>query len=183
MRIIAGRYKGRTLLAPENERVKPTLDRGKEAIFDKLQFDIPNSNVLDLFAGSGALGLEAYSRNALSVTLVDIDTSLVRRNIEKLNVDVRLFERDAMKALEEFKERGDVFDIILLDPPFKSTYGEKAIEYIDKNGLLSSKGVIVWERAYSVSVPLNLTNLCVDKIKKYGTIQVIYLNHISSVNN
>ena len=183
MRIIAGKYKGRPLLAPESERVKPTLDRVKEAIFDKLQFDIPNSKVLDLFAGSGALGLEACSRNALSVTLVDVDTSLVKKNIEKLNAEVELIERDAMKALEGFKARGEVFDIILLDPPFKSGYGEKAIDYIDNNGLLSDKGVIVWERAYSLNVPLKLTNLCVDKIKKYGTVQVIYLNHISSVND
>ena len=183
MRIIAGKYKGRPLLAPESERVKPTLDRVKEAIFDKLQFDIPSSKVLDLFAGSGALGLEACSRNALSVTLVDVDTSLVRKNVERLNADVRLIEKDAMNALEGFKASGEVFDIILLDPPFKSDYGEKTIEHIDKNDLLSDKGVIVWERAFSLNVPLNLTNLCIDKIKKYGTIQVIYLNHISSVKN
>ena len=181
MRIIAGKYKGRTLLSPDSERVKPTLDRVKEAIFDKLQFDLIGADVLDLFTGSGALGLEACSRGASKVVMVDSDTSLAKKNVDKLGAEVELMQKDALKALEDFKQNNEQFDIILLDPPFKSDLGLKAIEKIDKDNLLAENGILVWEKSYGINIPLKLINLCVGKIKKYGTIQVIYLKHIKNI--
>ena len=181
MRIIAGKYKGRTLLSPDSERVKPTLDRVKEAIFDKLQFDLIGADVLDLFTGSGALGIEACSRGASKVVMVDSDTSLAKKNVDKLSAEVELMQKDALKALDDFKQNNKQFDIILLDPPFKSDLGLKAIEKIDKDNLLTENGILVWEKSYGINIPLKLTNLCVEKIKKYGTIQVIYLKHIKNI--
>ena len=181
MRIIAGKLKGRVLISPESERIKPTLDRVKEAIFDKIQFDIAGADVLDLFTGSGALGLEAFSRGANSVVMTDIDTTLARKNKQKVGADVKIVQQDGIKALDYFNNHSIKFDIILIDPPFKSNLGFEAIEKIDKYDLLKADGIIVWEKSHALNVPLHLTNLCIDKIKKYGTIQVIYLKHIQNL--
>lgn len=181
MRIIAGKFKGRPLIAPISERVKPTLDRVKEAIFDKLQFELIDKVVLDLFTGSGALGLEAYSRGAREVYMIDASIASAKQNVDKLNADVKLIQEDALKSLDRFRRENIQFDVILIDPPFKTDLGLRAIEYIDQNGLLKESGTIVWEKSYGLNIPLKLQNLCVEKIKKYGTVQVIYLKHIKNI--
>ena len=123
MRIIAGEARGRVIEAPTGLRTRPTLDRVRENLFNILQADVPGSRVLDLFAGSGALSLEALSRGAASAVLVDSDRNAFRvqkKNIEALRYQdrTRQFCCDWHKALQELKEREAFFDLVFLDPPY-----------------------------------------------------------------
>ncbi len=182
MRVIAGLYKGRALQGPDTEHVRPTIDRVKEAIFGSLQFQIPQSNILDLFAGSGALGIECISRGANLVYFVDSNKSsldLVKKNLCSLKVEsgFSILLSDFLYALKTLNGKTK-FDIILIDAPFASDYATKAIEFIDKSELLNIEGKIVWERLAGKRYPVTLQNLSVDKLKKYGTIEVALLSKI-----
>ncbi len=121
MRIVAGRWRGRRIEAPPGKDVRPTLDRVREAWMSILQLDIPNARVLDLFAGSGALGLECLSRGAVSVDFVEKDLRTIRTltsNIELLGATsaASIHRTDALKYAEALA--GDAFDIAVADPPY-----------------------------------------------------------------
>ena len=126
MRIIAGEARGRQIIAPEGRNTRPTLDRVRENIFNMLQAEVPGSRVLDLFAGSGALSLEAISRGAESAILVDSDRKahmVQKRNIETLRYTekTRVLLCDWKKAVRILQEEGQKFDLIFLDPPYCMT--------------------------------------------------------------
>ena len=183
MRVIAGIYKGRQLKSPKTEVIKPTLDRVKEAVFGSIQFYLKNARVLDLFCGSGALGIEALSRGASKVDFVDRDLNsikLTKENLAGIDLPYTLNHEDFLNYLSKANCK---YDVIFLDPPYAENYAKTAIEYIDKNNLLNSDGIIVWEKAFTNHIDLKLENLCVHKIKKYGTVQVIYLVCIDGLNN
>jgi 16S rRNA (guanine966-N2)-methyltransferase len=121
MRIIAGRWRGRTIQAPPGQRTRPTTDRVREAWMSTLQHDLPGARVLDLFAGSGALGLEALSRGAARVTFVERGAGplkVLQANIEKLHAqaDVEVVKADAARYVEGLP--ADAFDIAVADPPY-----------------------------------------------------------------
>ena len=120
MRIVAGRYKGRRLHAPAGRDTRPTADRVREALFQRLG-SLDGLRVLDLFAGSGALAIEALSRGARSAVLVDSDpraVAAIRRNLEPLGADAEVQRRDALAFLRSYE--GPPFDLVLLDPPYSS---------------------------------------------------------------
>lgn len=124
MRITAGQFKGRTLLSPKSEEVRPTLSLFKQALFNILGERVEGAKVLDLFAGSGALAFEALSREASQATLVEKNPaalSCIQANSEKLEVQkqVHLLRRDVFLALKELEKRGEQFDLIMADPPYK----------------------------------------------------------------
>ena len=126
MRIIAGEARGRQITAPEGRNTRPTLDRVRENIFNMLQGEVPGSRVLDLFAGSGALSLEALSRGAESAVLVDIDrkaSAVQKRNIENLRYTekARVLLCDWKRAARILQEEGQKFDLVFLDPPYCMT--------------------------------------------------------------
>ena len=126
MRIIAGEARGRQIIAPEGRNTRPTLDRVRENIFNMLQTEVPGSRVLDLFAGSGALSLEAISRGAESAVLVDSDRKanmVQKRNIETLRYTekARVLLCDWKKAVGILREEGQKFDLVFLDPPYCMT--------------------------------------------------------------
>ena len=126
MRIIAGEARGRIIEAPAGLNTRPTLDRVRENIFNMLQYDIPGSRVLDLFAGSGALSLEALSRGASDAIMVDSDRNacmIQRKNIEKLRYTdrTRTMQCDWRKALETLSAEKTLFDMVFLDPPYAMT--------------------------------------------------------------
>ena len=126
MRIIAGEARGRTIEAPAGRNTRPTLDRVRENLFNILQRDIPDSRVLDLFAGSGALSLEALSRGAANAVLVDSDRKaciIQRKNIEALRYTGRTkqYHTDWRKAVAILKDEKAVFDLVFLDPPYVMT--------------------------------------------------------------
>jgi 16S rRNA (guanine966-N2)-methyltransferase len=119
MRVVAGRFKGRTLHAPKGRDTRPTSDKVREALFSVLA-DVEGAQVLDLYAGSGALGIEALSRGAAAVTFVDDDERAVaamRRNLEQLGIEATVRRRDAVVFLGS---AGGPFDLVFIDPPYSS---------------------------------------------------------------
>jgi 16S rRNA (guanine966-N2)-methyltransferase len=114
MRVVAGRYGGRTLKAPRGRDVRPTADRVREALFSILG-PLDGLAVLDLFAGTGALGIEALSRGAASCVFVDVDTRAVQANLDALEIEAEVWRGQALTALKP----GDHYDLVLLDPPYR----------------------------------------------------------------
>ncbi len=148
MRVISGTAKGKKLNSLEGLETRPTLDRVKEAVFNIIQFDIKDSVVLDLFSGSGALGIEALSRGAKEAILCDASSKaikIINKNLEetRLKDKAKVINTDYLVTLSKIKDKK--FDIIFLDPPYKSDYVEKSIEYILKYNLLAENGIIIVE--------------------------------------
>lgn len=152
MRIIAGKHKGRKLNILKEQNVRPTSDRTRESIFNILQQRIRGSVVLDLFAGSGAMGIEAISRGAASV-FNDADkksVELIKGNLTLLNEQAEVLNCDCMTALTKLK--GRTFDIIFLDPPYALDIGA-VFDKIREYGLLNARGMAIYEHGgESVSI-------------------------------
>ena len=137
MRVISGTARGKKLVSLEGLNTRPTLDRVKEALFNIIQFNIADKNVLDLFAGSGAIGIEAISRGAKSATFCDnsIDAiKIIQTNIKNTRSTDKaiVLHKDYSLALKDLAKKGNKFDIIYLDPPYKTDFANKAIEEIIK---------------------------------------------------
>ena len=151
MRIIAGKYKAKVINSPKTEKTRPTLDRVKEAMFSILNPYIENSNVLDLFSGTGNLGIEAISRGAKFAWLNDkenIAISTIISNIELTNLKscVKITKKDYIKCLRQIQNQNMYFDIIFLDPPYDSKFAIETLKYIsDNKEILSKDGIIVYE--------------------------------------
>ena len=175
MRIIAGKFKGRVLKEHSFDHIRPTTDKVRQAIFTKLQFDVPNSRVLDLFCGTGALGIEAISRGADEVVFVDVNEKSVRltkENLKSLKVDAKVLRADALSIVESLK---GTFDIIIIDPPYKSGLYEKILKKIYDLKLLSEDGTIVCE--HSKGDEYDYKPFSKYDEKNYGTITVSYLTY------
>ena len=122
MRVIAGAYGGRELVAPRGRATRPTSDRVREALFSILGAQVPGARVLDLFAGSGALAIEALSRGAAEATLVDSAAAAIvaiRRNLESLGVEAEVVKAPALRFLEGARNRARQYDLVFLDPPYR----------------------------------------------------------------
>lgn len=125
MRVVSGTFGGRRLHAPPGRDTRPTSDRVREALFSVLG-DIVGARVLDLYAGSGALGLEALSRGAVSCEFVDrapAAIAAIRRNLDALGIDAPVHRRDALRALIDASRRGAAYDLVVLDPPYRHPAG------------------------------------------------------------
>lgn len=149
MRVIAGKFKGRKLVSVKDELFRPTLDRVKESIFNVLGDDIIDSNILDLFCGSGSLGIESLSRGAMRAVFVDSNKKILdtaRKNVDTLNTGhkAKFVFADAFIFLENHKDPG--FDIIFADPPYNEKYNGKICESVSKHSVLKNGGVLVLER-------------------------------------
>ena len=182
MRIISGSMRGTKLYTLEGDNTRPTLDRVKEALFSKINFEIQDATILDLFAGSGALGLESLSRGAEKIFLCDNSRDaikIINQNIEKTKTkdNVSLLNMDYKRALEELKRLKVKFDIVFLDPPYKTEFAEDAAKYIVENGMLKSDGFIIIETDEEDRVLNNLdTNILeIRETKKYGRVYLIFL--------
>ena len=150
MRIIGGKFRSRVLATFEGESVRPTADRVKESLFNILALRFIGARVLDLFSGTGALGLESLSRGAKEVVFNDRSkdsVAILKKNLKTLKVeegkDAKVFNLDADVYLDYAKEP---FDLIFIDPPYALDVGVKAVEKIAKKGLLAKGGVLVFER-------------------------------------
>ncbi|NCA67118.1 MAG: 16S rRNA (guanine(966)-N(2))-methyltransferase RsmD [Clostridia bacterium] len=172
MRIIAGKYRGRKLNTPNGQDVRPTSDRVRENIFNIIQWRIAGSAVLDLFAGTGAMGIEAISRGATAV-FNDKDMSsvaLIKDNLIYLNEKAEVFNLDYAAALSRLK--GRQFDTIFLDPPY-ALDATNVINIINENKLLKKNGLIVYE--HSAEKQYEYTGFTVADSRKYGTVAVDFL--------
>lgn len=151
MRIIAGKYKAKVINSPKTEKTRPTLDRVKEAMFSILTPYVVDANVLDLFSGTGNLGLEAISRGAKFAWLNDsgnIAISTIISNVELTNSKtcVKITKKDYIKCLKQIEKLNLTFDIIFLDPPYDSNLAIDTLKYIsDNKSILSKDGIIVYE--------------------------------------
>ena len=151
MRIIGGKYKSRVLAEFTGSDVRPTSDRAREALFNILSLKTYGARVLDLFAGSGALGIESLSRGAKEVVFNDCSRdslAILKKNLNTLKITVggeeaKVYCSDYLVCLDRMQ---GAFDIVLIDPPYRFDYGEKALEKIAQRGLLSENGVAVYER-------------------------------------
>lgn len=169
MRVISGKYKGKKLLGFNIDGTRPTMDRVKESLFGIIQNSIKGSIVLDLFAGSGSLGIEALSNGAKSCYFVDNNIELIKiikNNVLGMNDDINIIKSDYQNALEMFKNGNIKFDIIFLDPPYKLNLINECLNEIIEYNLLSDNGIIVCE--YETE---NIENnrLKLIKYKEYGT--------------
>ena len=180
MRIITGKAKGKRLDTLDGLDTRPTSERTKEAVFSMLQFDIEGRRVLDLFAGSGQMGLEALSRGAAQVYLVDRGRAaydVIKKNIIKsglIDGAVALCE-DSISFLK--RQRGDIrFDIVFLDPPYASTLIDEALKLLFQKNLLKSSSYIVCESdRFEILDEENLKNYEVIKTMKHGVAHISVL--------
>ncbi|MDO4745900.1 MAG: 16S rRNA (guanine(966)-N(2))-methyltransferase RsmD [Bacillota bacterium] len=174
MRIIAGEYKGRRLESPADYSVRPTTDKVKEALFSILTEKIWGSRVLDLFSGTGNLGIEALSRGARECVFCDSSREslrLIKSNIAhcKAQDGARVVPGDFRKTLANLEGE---FDIILLDPPYGKGFLEPAFEIISQQSLLAEDGVIVAEHRKEEEMPDELYGFTKIKERKYGVIKL-----------
>lgn len=170
MRIISGTYKGHILDGFDLKGTRPTMDRVKESLFGMIQGKVKNSICLDLFAGSGSLGLEAISNGAKCCYFVDHQPEAIQvlhRNVQnlKLKESALIEKQDYQNALKKFQLNNITFDIIFLDPPYQDCLIQNCLDFITQNHLLNKDGIIVCE--YETEV-FDSIYTCI-KEKKYGT--------------
>ena len=177
MRVITGTARGIQLKTPEGLTTRPTSDRVKEALFSIIQFDVPCAKVLDLFGGTGQLGIEALSRGASSAVFVDEGEkacALIRENLKrtKLADKAKVVRSDYMQFLQNCHE---TFDIVLLDPPYAEVFLENALKKLAEIDILNSGAIIVAERPAEKDLPWELTGFTKSKDYKYGnTVLTLY---------
>lgn len=177
MRVITGKARGVVLKTPNGMATRPTSDRVKEALFNIIQFDVPAARVLDLFGGTGQLGIEALSREAKSAVFVDEREDacrLIKENLKRTKLEQygRVIRADYMAYLRTCKEK---FDIILLDPPYAEVFLENALKTITEIDILQTGGIIVAERPNGKELLLDFPGYSRSRDYKYGnTLITIY---------
>lgn len=175
MRITAGKYKGRKLIDRPMEHIRPTADMVKQAIFNKLAFVMGGARVLDLFCGTGAIGIEAISRGAREVVMADASHKSIMLAKDNLSLisspkEGRIVEGDYKKVLAGLKGK---FDIIFLDPPYKSGIYEDCLKEIKNLDLLAEDGIIVCEHNKEDNFDFSMFEI--ESEKTYGIKMITYL--------
>ena len=177
--MIAGAAKGHKLQTVDGLNTRPTTDRIKETLFNIIAFSLPECRFLDLFSGSGAIGIEALSRGAKEAVFVEEATAchaVILKNLEhtKLIERARVMKSDVMTALDKLSEEGLTFDIIFMDPPYAAGLAEPALKAIAAGGLLKADGVVIVER--SAKMPfVPVSGYYIDREKEYKTTVMTFL--------
>ena len=169
MRVISGCARGHKLVSSEGTDTRPTSDRVKESVFNIICPQIPDARVLDLFAGSAALGIEALSRGAQSAVFVEKAPAAIKV-IEKNLTDTRLAEKAEIKrcGYEEFLRKTDkIFDIVFVDPPYKSGFYATALSILAERNIIACGGIVVCEHEYDIAVPC-VSGYKIYRERKYG---------------
>ena len=172
MRVITGSARGRKLITPEGMDTRPTTDKVKEAICSAVQFDFPGANVLDLFAGSGQLAIEALSRGASHAVLIDADNraiGCIRQNIKECGFSAQadIIKSDAVSYLSRCTEK---FTIAFLDPPYRHGILEEVLPLLIPH--MAETGIIICEHEPECKLPQTIQNYYLQKQKKYGKIEI-----------
>ena len=170
MRVITGSARGVRLKTPDGLKTRPTSDRVKEAVFSMIQFEVEGGRFLDLFAGTGQMGIEALSRGATSAVFVDgwkDACQLVRENLRltKLSDKAKVVNSDYLSYLQSCREK---FDIVFLDPPYAEFFLENALNKISEIDILSNRGIIICERPAEKQLDLDISGLQRSKDYRYG---------------
>ena len=182
MRVISGISRGRKLLSVDDENTRPTLDRVKEALFNIIQNNVKDSAVLDLFSGTGALGIEALSRGAKQAVFCDYSKDAIKvitKNIENTKNQEKsiVLNKDYIKSLEILKNEGKKFNLIFLDPPYKENYAQVALQKIIMSNLLTEDGIIIIETddITKENEILKIQNIEIYDKRKYGSVWLIFI--------
>lgn len=180
MRVISGTAKGTKLNSIESLSTRPTLDRVKEALFNIIQTHLQDSNVLDLFAGSGALGIEALSRGANHCTFCDKSYESVK--MLKQNLERTKFENKGTVLVNDYKKciktlTKNKFDIIFIDPPYKQDIAVNSIKLILEHNIFAKDGIIILETDEEEREMQELKNINLEvyDVRKYGRVKLIFL--------
>lgn len=171
MRVITGTARGRRLKEPQGMDIRPTTDMVKEAIFNIIQFEVEGRRVLDLFAGTGQMGIEALSRGAGSAVFVDESreaVKLINHNLEHCRLQAQVHQADSLK----FLERCGKFDLIFADPPYDTTLLDAALQKIFRFDILSDGGIIVCESTREAVLPDPEKPYFVRKDYRYGKVKL-----------
>ena len=176
MRIISGKYRGKKLLSPKNNTVRPTSDMIKESIFNTIQFDIQDSIFLDLFSGSGSMGIEAISRKAKFCYFIDSS----KESINLINENLKTIKENNFKVLnKDYKDaiiflKNQIFDYIFIDPPYKMDNINEILYFLYKYKLIDSSSLIIYEKNYNLKIDYD-TMFEIVKNKKYSKTEIVYL--------
>ncbi|MEL7490501.1 MAG: 16S rRNA (guanine(966)-N(2))-methyltransferase RsmD [Pseudomonadota bacterium] len=182
MRIVGGELRGRKIIAPKGDTSRPTTDRNRESLFNILASQKPElfkgARVIDLFAGSGALGLEAISRGAAFALFVETDAAArgaIRENIDTLGLfgRTRLHRRSATSLGARPASAGEPFDVAFLDPPYRNNFAPLALQELDKGGWLRSGATIIIEQSKDEEPPEVEKYVCSDN-RLYGGSQLSF---------
>jgi len=173
MRVIAGRARGMRLRAPRGADVRPTADRVKESLFSMLADRIQGASVLDLFAGSGALGIEAVSRGAQRAGFVDrarASLEAVRDNVGRAGLadQAELVRGDALAAIRSLAEAGRTFDLVFADPPYEAGMAARVVAVVGRHGIVRPGGCLVVEHSVREEIPAVIENLRAVRTRVYG---------------
>ena len=179
MRIISGHWKGRKLRTLKGNQTRPTADKVKGAIFNILGDKVLNARILDLFAGTGSLSLEALSRGAAEAVLVEKSRNaceIIRDNLQMLGIQdqVRLCQMDAFQFLNQQVE---LYDLIFVDPPYRQGLADKVLSFVKNSIILSPKGVLIIETSAEEQIDDDLGLLEIRMQKKYGDTMIWFLQH------
>ncbi|MEG0855046.1 MAG: 16S rRNA (guanine(966)-N(2))-methyltransferase RsmD [Terrisporobacter sp.] len=173
MRVISGKVRGLKLNAPKNDDVRPTTDRVKESLFNMINSYMIESDILDLFAGTGSLGIECLSRGASRCIFVDSSKEsigIVKSNIKKARMENEsvVLNTDFKSAIKSLASRNAEFDVIFMDPPYYKNMFSDALSAVDNNNLLKEDGIILVEHDTKDKFPNSIGRLYKSKDKKYG---------------
>jgi 16S rRNA (guanine966-N2)-methyltransferase len=182
MRVIAGTAKRIPLASPPGLTTRPTTDRIKETLFNMLQNEVYDAHFLDLFSGSGGIGIEALSRGAASCIFVEQDKkalACIDENLKKtgLELKAKVLPMDAIKALA-YLEKTKTFDLIFMDPPYGKEYEKRVLSYLKNSRLLTQDSLIIFEASLETDISyLEDLGFTVERVKQYKTNQHIFVKH------
>jgi 16S rRNA (guanine966-N2)-methyltransferase len=186
MRIIAGTLKSRKIQFPKTKLTRPMTDRSKETVFNILGGLVPGKRVLDLYAGSGSLGLEALSRGALDAVFVDRAswaTKVIKKNLEDLHLQpkAQILETDVLRAIDKFKKNEQSYSLIFVDPPFNQGLVKKTLIKLDQSGIVLPFGQVIVGHTRQEELPLeHLETLKLARTKKIGQACLSFLFRLDS---
>ena len=173
MRIIAGELKGRKLAFVSNELIRPTQDRVRESVFNIIAAFVPGKKVLDLYAGTGAYGIEAISRGAVQSVFVDkneISCKLIGDNLNSLNIKEKgkIIKDDCLRAIKRINDRKQKFDIVFLDPPYQKGLSKKTLIKLIQYDIMSHNNIIIMEYGAEDSLPEHIEGVKLLKKRKFS---------------
>jgi len=180
MRVISGNCKGRKLVKICGRQIRPTSDRVKEAVFNILGQKVRYAKVLDLFAGTGALGIEALSRKAEHVTFIDLDCDIIHENLKlcRLEKNAKIISCDLIKETIPASLNGEKFDIVFIDPPYGKGYIENTLQKASFIDILNEDCIIIAEQSHKEKLDLTKAALDIYRQKKYSKTIISFIKKI-----
>jgi 16S rRNA (guanine(966)-N(2))-methyltransferase RsmD len=183
LRVISGEFKGRKLEKLEGMEIRPTSDRVKESLFNMLGIKLYDCAFLDLFAGTGGIGIEAYSRGAEQVVFIDESAKsikVLKTNLDKLKIldAVEVYNTDYINAISKLAIDHRKFDIIFIDPPYLKGYAQNALEAISEHHVLHEEGIAIVEHDIADKMPENAGKLNLTRQKKYGSTMLSFYGFV-----